>query len=401
MSQIKIPVSLVPRAYVDYDMEQQQILRHDFVLPDGFRVPPLTAARLMALELVCSDFFLHPDTCGQLDIAAALVLLTCRQSLVEELTAKAPAAAFLGSPVGDTARVDDIEGAGACACCPPGTRAAFPKLYEAAASLLNAHGDAILADYPRLVRWCIQVPFYGFDMIPKSGPAAQKPCWFDGEFAGSVIAQASKILSTPVEFVLWETPLCLVWHAIAQHAAAFGVKHVERPPDEAALKQMMTEAAEREARGELHSWQYADPISYGLTDAQANANPALIELFARMRADFEKGGHKPLDPSAYPVPRAGAEPGTTGETLSPPHAGGAAGAGTCTITVAGSFRSADGPADGAAENTDTREASDDSSAAQNAPLTISVQDLSWSLPGLRAIPVDLSRRLAERGDYNS
>jgi hypothetical protein len=344
MSQIKIPVSLVPRAFVDYDMEQQQILRHDFVLPDGFRVPPLTAARLMALELVCSDFFLHPDTCGQLDIAAALVLLTCRQSLVEELTAKAPAAAALhGSRVGDTARVDDIEGAGACACCPPGTRAAFPKLYEAAASLLQAHGDAILADYPRLVRWCIQVPFYGFDMIPKNGPAAQKPCWFDGEFAGSVIAQASKILATPVEFVLWETPLCLVWHAIAQHAAAFGVKHVERPPDEAVLKQMMTEAAEREARGELHSWQYADPISYGLTDAQANANPALIELFARMRADFEKGGHKPLDPAAYPLP-------------SPPHAGGAAGAGTCTITVAGSFRSADGPADGIVDSIDIREA---------------------------------------------
>jgi hypothetical protein len=291
MSQIKIPVSLVPRAYVDYDMEQQQILRHDFVLPDGFRVPPLTAARLMALELVCSDFFLHPDTCSQLDIAAALVLLTCRQSLVEELTRKAPSAS----------EAADYSSAGA-ACGPHGLSAAYPKLCEAAASLLQAHGDAILADYPRLVRWCIQVPFYGFDMIPKSGPAAQKPCWFDGEFAGSVIAQASKILATPVEFVLWETPLCLVWHAIAQHAAAFGVKHIERPPDEAVLKRMMTDAAAREARGELHSWQYADPVSYGLTDAQANANPALIELFARMRADFERGGHKPLDPADYPIP---------------------------------------------------------------------------------------------------
>lgn len=315
MSQIRIPVSLVPRAFVDYDMEQQQILRHDFVLSDDFRVPPLTAARLMALELVCSDFFLHPDSCGELDIAAALVLLTCRQSMVEELTAKDPSATEAAdcSSGGDASR----------------GLSAYPKLSAAAASLLQAHGDAILADYPRLVRWCIQVPFYGFDMIPKSGPSAQKPCWFDGEFVGSVIAQASKILATPVEFVLWETPLCLVWHAIAQHAAAYGVKHVERPPDETVLKAMMEEAAARESRGELHSWQYADPISYGLTDAQANANPALIELFARMRADFERGGHKPLDPADYPLPL-------------PPRAGEAAGS-ACIITVAGSFRSAEIP----------------------------------------------------------
>lgn len=375
---VKIPVSLVPRAFVDYDMEQMQILRHDFVLQDGFRVPPLTAARLMALELVCSDFFLHPDTCAQLDIAAALVLLTCRQSLVEELTARAPigpispaSADEPSAPVGDAERVADNSSAGS-ACCPPGMRA-FPKLYAAASSFLNAHGDAMVADYPRLVRWCIQVPFYGFDMIPKSGQSAQKPCWFDGEFAGSVIAQASKILATPVEFVLWETPLCLVWHAIAQHAAAYGVKHVERPPDEVVLKQMMTEAAERESRGELHPWQFADPISYGLTAAQFAANPALGPVFERMRADFERGGHKPLDPADYPLP-------------SPPHVGEAAGAGACTITVAGSFRSADGPAEDIADSIDIRKA------CLSVGDTARVDDYQspgavWSLPGLRAITV--------------
>lgn len=379
MSQIKIPVSLVPRAYVDYDMEQQQILRHDFMLPDGFRVPPLTAARLMALELICSDFFLHPDTCGQLDIAAALVLLTCRQSLVEELTRKAPSAseaadyssggaasreAFCDS-VASAARTGDNPSAGA-ACGPHGLSAAYPKLCEAAASLLQAHGDAILADYPRLVRWCIQVPFYGFDMIPKSGPAAQKQCWFDGEFAGSVIAQASKILATPVEFVLWETPLCLVWHAIAQHAAAFGVKHIERPPDESVLKRMMTDAAAREARGELHSWQYADPISYGLTDAQANANPALIELFARMRADFERGGHKPLDPADYPIPATVALRSVATITVEASPPAGNTPTSDCVLSVFPAKRP---------------ESVEDAGTAFS---TISVQDLSWSPRGSSA-----------------
>ena len=293
---VKIPVNLVPRAYVDFDMEQQQILGHAFRLSDGFRVPPLTAARLMALELVCSDFFLHPGTCTQLDVAAALVLMSCERNLVEELTS----AALPGTPVDDAARVADNPSTGA-ACGLHGL-SAFPDLYAAAAAFLNAHGDAMVADYPRLVRWCIEVPFYGFDMIPKTPGGQPSECWFDGAFAGSVIAPAAKILATPVDTVLWDTPLCLVWHAIAQHAAAYGVKHVERPPDQAVLKSMMKDAAEREKRGELHPWQYADPLSYGLTDAQAQANPALIGVFAEMRVAFEKNGHKPLDPADYPLP---------------------------------------------------------------------------------------------------
>lgn len=318
MSEIKIPVNLVPRAFVDYDMEQHQLLRHDYVLPDGCRIPPLTAARLMALELVCSEFFLHSQTCTQLDIAAALVLMTCRQSLVEELTAKDPASAVHGSPVEDAARVADNSSAGS-ACCPPGMRA-FPKLYAAASYFLNAHGDAMVADYPRLVRWCIEVPFYGFDMILKTGGGQSRECWFDGEFVGSVVAPVAKILSTPVEFVLWETPLCLVWHTVAQHAAAYGVKHVERPPDEAVLKAMMKEAAEREARGELHPWQFTNPLSYGLTNAQANANPALIGLFADMRIAFEKNGHKPLDPADFPLPEkpSASEAERTTQVQAPP-----------------------------------------------------------------------------------
>ena len=296
---VKIPVNLVPRAFIDYDMEQRQILGHAFCLPDGFRVPPLTAARLMALELVCSDFFLHPGACTQLDAAAALVLMSCDRNLVQDLTASVsePSAS-----VDSAARTGDNPSAGS-ACCPPGMRA-FPDLYAAAAAFLNTHADAMLADYPRLVRWCIEVPFYGFDMLPKSAGGQPHECWFDGEFAGSVIAQASKILATPVDTVLWETPLCLVWHAVAQHAAAYGVKHVERPPDEAILKAMMQDVADREARGELHPWQYADPLTYGLTDAQAQANPALIELFSRMRAEYERNGHKPLDPAAFPDPSA-------------------------------------------------------------------------------------------------
>jgi hypothetical protein len=180
--------------------------------------------------------------------------------------------------------------------------AAFPDLARAAVSFLAAHADAVSADYPALVRWCISVPFYGFDMLPKDGAGAPKECWFDGAFMGSVLAPAAKILATPYEMILWDTPLCVVWHALAQQAAAFGVKGVERPPDTAVLRRMMREAAEREGHGLLHPWQYADPVSYGLTAEQFRRNPNLAALFARMAADFERGGRKPLDPADYPLP---------------------------------------------------------------------------------------------------
>lgn len=348
---VKIPVHLVPRAYVDYDMEQRQILRQDYILPDSTRIPPLTAGRLMALELVASEFFLHPRSCTQLDIAAALVLLTCRQSLIEEFTTPDRARATSASEAADNPSADS-------ACRPSGVRT-FPKLYEAAASFLAAHADAIFADYPALVRWCIDVPFYGYDMLPKGGGSAPKECWFDGEFAGSVLAPAAKLLATPLEMILWDTPLCTVWHALAQQAAAFGVKGIERPPDTAVLKAMMSEAAARESRGELHPWQYADPVSYGLTAEQFKRNPNLAQFFDRMRADYEKGGNGPLDPADYTLP-------------DPPE-----------------------------PVIDNCEASDDPSEAQNAPATITVRDLSWIPHGLSAITIHQHCRLAERGGYNS
>lgn len=293
--QVKIPVHLVPRAYVDYDMEQRQLLRQDYVLPDGLRVPPLTAGRLMALELIASEFFLHPDACAQLDIAAALVLMTCGQHLIADFTRGSPGA----PPVEDADPASPASAAGGLA--------AFPDLAQAAASFLAAHSDAVFADYPALVRWCVCVPFYGFDMLPKDGAGAQKECWFDGAFAGSVLAPASKLLATPYEMILWDIPLCVVWHALAQQAAAFGVKGVERPPDTAVLRRMMREAAEREERGLLHPWQYADPVSYGLTAEQFRRNPHLAQLFARMAADFERGKRRPLDPADYPLPPCAGE----------------------------------------------------------------------------------------------
>ena len=264
---VRIPTSLVPRAQVDYDAEARQILGQDLVMADGYRIPPLTAGRLIALELVSSPFFINPAGCDLVDAAAAIVLLSCERTLIPELT-------------GD-----------------------LDKLLAAAGAWLAAHIDALSADYAAISAWIIDIPFYGFAMRP-GGEAGRKHFIFDGAFVGAVLAPAAKLLCTSIDEILWRTPLCTVGHAIAQQDASLGVKGVERPPDVKALESMMAEAEEREKSGQLHPWQYMDPINYPLTDVQVNAKPGLIPLFDKIRDAFLRSGGKPVDPAKYPVPTA-------------------------------------------------------------------------------------------------
>lgn len=373
---VKIPANLIPLAPVDYDMEQSQLLGFDLALCDGFRVPPVTAARIMALELVCSDFFLHPDTCAVLDTAAALAICTCTRTAVQDLVARAE----------DTSGQTGL--------------AAFPRLAAAAASLANAHGEAIVRDYVRICRWILEVPFYGYHMLPGAKGGRPKECWFDGEFFGSVVASAAHLTATPVEFVLWEMPLCAVWHTVAQRASALGVKGIERPPDTDTLDRLTAEAEAREARGELHPWQFRNPVVYGLSDTQFRANPELGPLFDQMIADYTASGHRPLDPAKYPLP---------------PRAGEAAG-GACTADVGSAFRAPDGAPNGTAGGALPSASKDErtSSAglvlsageagrtaspglvlsAGEAERTAQVQDLSCCLPGTRG---GLSAVLGDHG----
>ena len=264
---VKIPASLVPRAPVDYDAEARQIIGQDYVMSDGYHIPPLTAARLIALELISSPYFMHPESSDLIDAAAAIVLISCERSIVPELTNQPD------------------------------------KLLAAAGVWLAAHIDALSADYARITAWIIDVPFYGFAMRP-GGSAGRKLFIFDGAFVGAVLAPAAKLLCTSIEQILWSTPLCTVGHAIAQQDASLGVKGIERPPDLKALDRMMDEAEVREKSGQLHTWQYMDPVNYPLTDVQVNANPGLIPLFDQIRDEFIRSGGKPVDPDKYPVPSA-------------------------------------------------------------------------------------------------
>lgn len=266
---IRIPVSLVPSAFVDYDMEARQILGFAFPLPDGFEIPPLTPAMLVAMELAECRFVIDPHHADTLDAASAIVIMH----------------AAVSAP--DTVYV---------------LTADRNALRHEASAWLSSHARALADIYELVIRWICEVPFYGYFMRPgaTSGGGRPKPFWFDGAFTGGLIAPAAKILATPVCDVMWHTPLCLVWHAVAQQEGAMTGKPVDRPPDEAALDRLMEEAAEREDRGELHPWQIQAPDAYGLTKRQVRANPDLIGVFAHILSDHhaakcaQSAGNTPL-----------------------------------------------------------------------------------------------------------
>jgi len=305
---VKIPASIVPRAYVNYDAEVRACLGLPLVLLDGFEIPPFTAGRLMAWEVISTPFFLHSDTCDPLDAAAAIVLATCDpaqipdlltedRALAEQRTAEVEASASRSASGDPSADRDDPATAEveASASSLPGLRA-YPKLYKAAADWLLAHGAALASDYQRICEWLLVTPATGFLMRNQDHPSAPREWWFEGSFAGGVLAPACRMLGVSYNELLWYVPMCVVGHAVAQHDASVGVKGIERPPDRAALDRMMQEAEKRERRGELHPWQYLDPINYPLTPTQAEANPDLIGQFQ----DIVESWHRKHSPAPPP-----------------------------------------------------------------------------------------------------
>ena len=354
---VKIPAGLVPRAYVNYDAEVRACLGLPLVLSDGFAIPPLTAGRLMAWEVISTPFFLHSDTCDPLDAAAAIVLATCEpveipdlltesRALAEQRTAEVEAPASreaMASPLErqDVSPTAEVE---ASASSLPGLRA-YPVLEKRAAEWLLAHGKALASDYARICEWLLVTPATGFLMRNQTEKSAPREWWFDGTFAGGVLAPACRFLGVSFEDILWRTPLCVVGHAVAQHDASVGVKGIERPPDTAVLDRMMEEAEARERRGELHPWQPLDPINYPLTPTQAEANPDLIGQWQ----DIVEAWHKKHAPAPPEDPAASEASGE--EPDQPP---------------------------------DTREASDAPSAERNAPATSEVEALASSPRGSSA-----------------
>lgn len=131
--------------------------------------------------------------------------------------------------------------------------------------------------------WLMGPTFGGFEMIPPSGGGGVFV--FGAEaIAGCVMRGRGDAFTAT-----WRTPLCLAGFMAASEAKGAGTKGVARPKDPEDIKAQCDAAALREAKGELHPWQVAEPDYYGLDPAQEQARPAVkAEYNALLKACLRK-----------------------------------------------------------------------------------------------------------------
>ena len=115
-------------------------------------------------------------------------------------------------------------------------------------------------DYPRLREWLF-AGFVGFAMIPGGGDSGE--CLFGIDSLGAMIAGVGSTLGRDWSSIMWDTPLVVIGHAVAQTARQNGTKGVGRPKDRQHMQEMF--ALEKECRktGKLYPWQEDHPLVFG------------------------------------------------------------------------------------------------------------------------------------------
>ena len=117
--------------------------------------------------------------------------------------------------------------------------------------------EATPQQYGLLQEW-LCAGFAGFAMIPGDGDGGE---WiFSVESLGSMVASIGPALGVGWKALMWETPLIVIGHTVAQAARQNGSRGVARPKDLDHIKECF--AIERECRetGKLYPWQEAMPL---------------------------------------------------------------------------------------------------------------------------------------------
>jgi hypothetical protein len=125
-------------------------------------------------------------------------------------------------------------------------------------------------DLIKLQEW-LNVSFSGFGMIPSGDGGGEYI--FGVDSFGAMVASVGADLGIDHERLMWQTPLCLIGHAVAQKSKQNGAKGIARAKDPAHIKQQFEEAQRRHDAGELYEWQEKEPLRYGL-DGHENDDEA-------------------------------------------------------------------------------------------------------------------------------
>ena len=131
------------------------------------------------------------------------------------------------------------------------------------------------------------VSFNGFLLIPENN--YQEPKWlFDMPSVASQILIVGKSLNLSYFDSLWRFPVSMASHLASQQMKANGAQHIERPASQEYIDAYRQLIFDRETKGQMHPWQFKDPVNYDLSPYQVHINERLVDKLVRLRKAFNK-----------------------------------------------------------------------------------------------------------------
>jgi len=146
-------------------------------------------------------------------------------------------------------------------------------------------GKRIASNIEQVSKW-MDVCFTGFKMMP---PGASGGTHLFGATAISgIVAGIGKCLNVSYTEVLWDTPITLIGHTVAQTARSNGMEGIARPKDKDDIKAKLQMAKQTQRDGKLLPWQIDDPLNHRLSDFQKAYFPKLEKELERLQEQARK-----------------------------------------------------------------------------------------------------------------
>ena len=130
---------------------------------------------------------------------------------------------------------------------------------------------SVEADHLVSLRAWLNIAFCGFGMIPAGDGGGEQ--LFGMDSFGAIVSAIGGDLGKSYDALLWEVPLSIIGHAIAQKSKQNGAKGIARPKDPQHILEQFAETKRRFDAGLLYEWQEREPWRYGL-DGHENKDEA-------------------------------------------------------------------------------------------------------------------------------
>lgn len=147
---------------------------------------------------------------------------------------------------------------------------------------IEEYTERISECFVELSKW-FELAFTGFEMIPPGQGGGTHV--FGAESMGAIIAGVGEKLNVGYAEILWDIPLTIIGHIIAQTAKANGAEGISRPKDKEDIVRQIKNAKEIVHSGQLLPWQIDQPEYHGLSPWQEKYFPHLQKKLDKIKGN--------------------------------------------------------------------------------------------------------------------